>query len=63
MPACDLPTLHGRFLQAIFSRRFENGAGYALALVAVAAVLILFIPLILERPRVRRARAGYQRAG
>jgi len=63
MPARDLPGLQGRFLQAIFSRRFEGGAGYALALVAVVSVFsarlllqgvlgdtatfIVFIPVIL----------------
>ncbi|MDX3972542.1 PAS domain S-box protein [Shinella sp.] len=63
MPARDLPGLQGRFLQAIFSRRFEGGAGYTLALVAVATVFsarlllqdvlgdtatfIVFIPVIL----------------
>lgn len=63
MPARDLPGLQGRFLQAIFSRRFEGSAGYGLALVSVACVFgirwllqgvlgntatfILFIPVIL----------------
>ncbi|WP_313665532.1 PAS domain S-box protein [Shinella sp.] len=63
MPARDLPGLQGRFLQAIFSRRFEGSAGYGLALVFVAgifgfrwllqgvlgstATFILFIPVIL----------------
>lgn len=63
MPARDLPGLQGRFLQAIFSRRFEGGVGYGLALVLVASVFafrwllqgifgntatfILFIPVIL----------------
>jgi len=63
MPARDLPGLQGRFLQVIFSRRFEGSAGYGLALVSVAvifgirwllqgvlgntATFILFIPVIL----------------
>ena len=63
MPARDIAGLQGRFLQAIFSRRFEGMAGYVLALVAVAAVFvvrwllqgvlgnaavfILFVPVIL----------------
>jgi two-component system sensor kinase FixL len=63
MRARDLPGLQGRFLQAIFSRRFEGGAGYALALASVATVysarlllqgvlgdtatFIVFIPVIL----------------
>jgi two-component system sensor kinase FixL len=63
MLARDLSGLQGRFLQAIFSRRFEGGAGYGLALVSVAgifgirlllqgvlgstATFILFIPAIL----------------
>lgn len=40
MPARDLPRLQGRFLQTIFSPRFEGRAGYVLALIAVAAVFI-----------------------
>ena len=63
MPARDLSGLQGRFLQAIFSRRFEGGAGYGLALASVAAMFvtrwllqgmlgsaatfILFVPVIL----------------
>lgn len=63
MPARDLPGLQGRFLQAIFSRRFEGAAGYGLALGAVATVFgvrwflqgvldntaafIVFVPVIL----------------
>ena len=40
MPARDLPRLQGRFLQTIFSPRFEGRAGYVLALIAVGAVFI-----------------------
>lgn len=41
MPARDIPGLQGRFMLAIFSRRFEGKAGYLLAVAAVAAALLL----------------------
>ena len=63
MPARDISGWEGRFLQAIFSRRFEGRAGYLLAAAAVAiafairfplqaslgngAIFILFVPAIL----------------
>lgn len=63
MPARDISGLKGRFLQAVFSRRFEGVAGYLLAPLAVAiafsthfavqdflahkAAFILFLPAIL----------------
>lgn len=41
MPVRDMPGLQGRFLQAVFSRRFEGKAGYLLAVAAVAIVFLL----------------------
>lgn len=38
MTVRDLPGIQARFLQAIFSRRFEGRAGYALAFLTVGAV-------------------------
>jgi len=45
MPARHIPGLQGRFLQAVFSRRFEGRAGYLLAAMAVAMAFILRFPL------------------
>lgn len=45
MPARDLPGLQGRFLQAVFSRRFEGRNGYLLAAVAVGLVFLLRLAL------------------
>jgi len=45
MPARDIPGLQGRFLQAVFSRRFEGPAGYLLAVGAVAVVFVLRLAL------------------
>lgn len=45
MPARDISGWEGRFLQAIFSRRFEGGAGYLLATGAVAIAFVIRFPL------------------
>lgn len=45
MPARDMPGLQGRFLQAVFSRRFEGLAGYLLAVGTVAVVFVLRLAL------------------
>ena len=45
MQASDIPGLQGRFLQAVFSRRFEGKAGYTLAVAAVLAVFALQVAL------------------
>ena len=45
MQASDVPGLQGRFLQAVFSRRFEGKAGYTLAVAAVLAVFALQVAL------------------
>nr|WP_180899839.1 PAS domain S-box protein [Martelella sp. NC20] len=45
MPARDMPGFQGRFLQVVFSRRFEGRAGYLLAVVAVVIVFILRLAL------------------
>jgi two-component system sensor kinase FixL len=45
MPARDMPSFRGRFLQVVFSRRFEGRAGYLLAVVAVAIVFVLRLAL------------------
>jgi two-component system sensor kinase FixL len=45
MPARDMSGLQGRFLQAVFSRRFEGTAGYLLAAVVVAIVFLLRLVL------------------
>ncbi len=45
MPARDIPWLHGRFLQAVLSSRFESGAGYLLAVGAVAAMFVIRLAL------------------
>ncbi len=45
MQASDVPGLHGRFLQAVFSHRFEGKAGYVLAFAAVLAVFALQLVL------------------
>src|SRR5690606_18545656 len=45
MQASDVPGLQGRFLQAVFSRRFEGKAGYILGIAAVLAVFALQLTL------------------
>ena len=45
MQASDVPGLQGRFLQAVFSRRFEGKAGYILGIAAVLAVFALQLAL------------------
>lgn len=45
MQASDVPGLQGRFLQAVFSRRFEGKAGYILAIAAVFAIFALQMAL------------------
>jgi two-component system sensor kinase FixL len=45
MPARDIPGLQGRFIQAVFSSRFEGAAGYVLAISCVAAVFIIRLAL------------------
>jgi len=45
MPARNVTDAKGRFLQAIFSRRFEGVAGYALAVAAIAAAFLLRLSL------------------
>lgn len=45
MPARDIPGLQGRFLQAVFSRRFEGWPGYLLAGAAAAIAFIIRFPL------------------
>lgn len=45
MQASDVPGLQGRFLQAVFSRRFEGKAGYILGVAAVFAVFALQLAL------------------
>jgi len=45
MPARDIPGLQGRFLQAVFSRRFEGWPGYLLAAAAVAIAFLIRFPL------------------
>ncbi|HMM64770.1 MAG TPA: PAS domain S-box protein [Mesorhizobium sp.] len=45
MPARNVTGAKGRFLQAIFSRRFEGVAGYALAVAAIAAAFLLRLSL------------------
>lgn len=45
MPARDIGGFQGRFLQAVFSSRFEGVAGYALAIGAVAAVFVIRLAL------------------
>lgn len=45
MPARDISGLQGRFLQAVFSSRFEGTSGYVLAVIAVAAVFLLRLAL------------------
>jgi two-component system sensor kinase FixL len=37
--------LHGRFLRAVFSSRFEGGSGYLLAVAAVAAMFVIRLAL------------------
>ena len=45
MPARDIPGLQGRLIQAVFSSRFEGGAGYVLAILCVAAVFAIRLAL------------------
>ena len=45
MPARDTPGLQERFLQAVFSRRFEGRAGYLLAAAAVAVAFAVRVAL------------------
>lgn len=45
MPAIDIAGQNRRFLQAVFSRRFESWPGYLLAAVAVAVALAVRLPL------------------
>lgn len=45
MPARHLTGLKGRFLRAVFSRHFEGAAGYAFALVTIAAAFLLRLSL------------------
>jgi len=45
VPARDIPGLRGRFLQAIFSSRFEGKVGYLLAVGAVAAMFVIRLAL------------------
>ncbi len=45
MPARDIPGLQGRFLQAVFSSRFEGNIGYALAAGVVAIIFIVRLTL------------------
>src|SRR5690606_38822113 len=45
MQASDVPGLQGRFLQAVFSRRFEGKAGYILGVAAVLSVFALQLTL------------------
>jgi two-component system sensor kinase FixL len=45
VPARDIPGLQGRFLQAVFSSRFEGGAGYLLAIGSVALMFVFRLAL------------------
>jgi two-component system sensor kinase FixL len=45
VPARDIPGLQGRFLQAVFSARFEGRVGYLLAAGAVAAMFVVRLSL------------------
>lgn len=45
MPARDIPGLQGKFLQAVFSSRFEGAAGYALAIGSLAAIFVIRLAL------------------
>ncbi len=45
MPARDIPGLQGRFLQAVFSSRFEGNVGYLLAASAVATMFVVRLAL------------------
>ncbi len=53
MPARNVTDAKGRFLQAIFSRRFEGVAGYALAVAAIAAAFLLGCPCTTSSASVR----------
>lgn len=45
MPARGISGLEGRFLKAVFSRRFEGWVGYLLATAAVAIAFVIRFPL------------------
>jgi two-component system sensor kinase FixL len=45
VPARDIPGLQGRFLQSVFSSRFEGRAGYLLAVGGVAVIFVIRLVL------------------